>query len=307
MYDSSSQLGPLQAQSHLLAARLLEDEVTQWRFPSLYRMAHCSHLGNVSHCGLRLCPSCERWRNERDNLQLKSQLHRLHSEGKTRYLFATATVEDVKTDSIRDTAKHISSSWNGLMKGVHGWKGDFRVTEISPNPTDPTLEHVHAHGIIAVSPSAYSGRYYRSKKVWPEAWNKDWERAKGETASTIFVKRVTDIDEIYHIVDYCRPFDYEGKKGWLQQTQGAIANPQRYLERHIQLRGLQKCRYKGELDLKQLRAGLSDETGLFSGYTNSKWRNVERKTAYECDSHRKRPPKLLPIASKAACTLIHWS
>jgi hypothetical protein len=226
----------------------------------------------------------------------------LHTAGKTRFLFATGTVEDVKTTSIKPTAKHTTSGWNSLMKGIHGWKGDFRLLEISTNPTDPTLEHVHLHGIIATSPSAYTGRYYRSKKTWAEAWNKDWERAAGQTANTLDVKQVQDIDELDHIVDYCLPSYYEGEKGWLQQTQDAIANPQRYLERHIQLSGLHKCRYKGELDHYQLsKVGLSDETGLFSNFTNKgRWRRLEKKLAYQADPHRKKPLQLLPIAYRAA-------
>jgi hypothetical protein len=298
MYQSK--IEQLHAAKDLLVTRLSENEYARHRY-NLPRMARCQHLPGMlaSHCGLRLCPVCERWRNELANISLKYRLHSLHSAGKTRFLFATATLEDVKTASLGQDASHQSSSWNRLMKKVPSWKGDFRVTEISPSTADPSKEHLHAHGIIAVSPSAYSGRDYRSKKNWPEAWNKDWDKAAGETASTLDVKRVPDnIDDIDHIIDYCLPFGYEsrnGRKGWLQQAEDAIADPERHVERAVQLSGLHRCRYRGELDPKRYRP--SEETGLcFSDYANSKW----SKVVYQCDPHRKKRPRLFPIAHRAA-------
>jgi hypothetical protein len=289
-----SQIGQLHAAKDLLVTRLSENEYARVRF-NLSRMYRCSHRpGQASHCGLRLCPVCGRWKNEQANIPLKSTLHDLHSEGKTCLLFSTTTLEDVKTESLGEAASHLSIGWNRLMKQVHGWKGDFRVTEISSSTTDPSKEHLHAHGIIAVSPSAYSGRYYRSNKYWDKDFDKDWYDAAGKTASTLHVRRLLQIDDIDRVLDYCLPCGYEsrdGRKGWLQQAEDAIANPQRYLERHIQLSGKHKCRYRGVLDPKRYRP--SEETGLcFSDYTNSKW----NKIAYQCDPHRKRPPRLLQIA-----------
>jgi hypothetical protein len=295
--SSSSQIEQLHAANSLLAVRLTEtNEYVRIRYQyQLARMRHCSHRrGQAQHCGSPLCLLCRRWKNEHLSCLFKSQLHNLHSKGKTRLLAATATVGDVDTTSLRPVAKHLGSSWNRLMKQVHGLKGDFRAIEISPRISsgiaDPSKEHLHLHGFLAMSPSSCTGRYYRSKQAWTAAW----EDAAGETASSLKIDPLRDID---YAVEYCLPFSYvgkDGKKGFLRQAEDALSDPQRYLERVTQLSGLHKCRYRGELNPYQLsKAELSDQTDLLSHVR----RSFERTIAYQCDPHRKDPPKLLPIAS----------
>ena len=116
-------------------------------------------------CNRRLCPFCE-WRRTRTwRARLLRGLEAYHLEHhKATAIFLTLTVRNCQIYELRDTVKHMHSSFKRLtlIKGFPG-RAWFRRTEVTVNkglnlggPLLGSSLHPHIHALLLVRPSYWS-------------------------------------------------------------------------------------------------------------------------------------------------------
>jgi Replication protein len=282
-----NELQTLHHYNRCLAKTLSDNQYWHARYGGqLAQMLHCSHTAPAHRCQTALCLLCRRWQNDQESCMLSSRFSNLqHEQPNTKFLFATAAMHDVYPEHLRQSVQHATQSWTKMLRPLRGLRGSARVTEISTSTTASDQEHPHIHGILAVSPSAFSGRHRLSRKDWDAAW----EKAAG-TADSIEVKAVYDLAGI---VNYMLPSHYYGDKGFLQAAENALADPDRYALRTREMYHLQRRRYCGALHPSREE----DPCGLHLTMTPSTRRTQERQVAYEGSPHRSVGPKLIPVAA----------
>jgi hypothetical protein len=289
---TSYEFEQLHAANGFLAKNLLGHKYWGSRYPAqLARMRRCSHRKGDSHqCGSTLCLLCSRWRNEQAGHLLRQSVQGMQStHPNSKLMFVSPTLGNVRTDEIGKAARHLHKSWGRFTTQVSCLHGSFRATEIAANPTDPETENVHCHGILAISPGGLSGRNYRSKAAWNEAW----ADAAKEAARDIDAKPVYDLDGA---IAYMLPATLNAEKDYVRPAEVAHSDPERYPERIHQQYRLNRHRYGGNLP-PRLHKQVPDGTGLWHGMNTGKFRSFERKLAYDASAYRSRPLELLPVAT----------
>ena len=123
-------------------------------------------------CRDRMCPSCQKRRSMAIFHQVKAVCQSVQQVQPTmRYLLLTLTVPNVDADSLTDEIKHMTKSFDRLMKRAEvkrSVKGFFRALEVTYNG-DRDDYHPHFHVLLAV-PAGYFTRNYIKQSRWLELW-----------------------------------------------------------------------------------------------------------------------------------------
>ena len=138
-------------------------------------------LVNGMLCNRRLCPFCE-WRRTRVwRARLIQGLQSHSSENpKASAIFLTLTMKNCHLHELRDTIKHLHSSFKRLtlIKGFPSstW---FRRTEVTIGKNRGKLDsfvapqvHPHIHALLLVRPSYWSREYWSQLR-----WQQEWQMA----------------------------------------------------------------------------------------------------------------------------------
>lgn len=123
-------------------------------------------------CRDRMCPSCQKRRSMAIFHQVKAVCQSVQQVHPTmRYLLLTLTVPNVDADSLTDEIKHMTKSFDRLMKRAEvkrSVKGFFRALEVTYNG-DRDDYHPHFHVLLAV-PAGYFKKNYIKQSRWLELW-----------------------------------------------------------------------------------------------------------------------------------------
>lgn len=123
-------------------------------------------------CRDRMCPSCQKRRSMAIFHQVKAVCQSVQKVHPTmRYLLLTLTVPNVDADSLTDEIKHMTKSFDRLMKRAEvkrSVKGFFRALEVTYNG-DRDDYHPHFHVLLAV-PAGYFKKNYIKQSRWLELW-----------------------------------------------------------------------------------------------------------------------------------------
>lgn len=123
-------------------------------------------------CRDRMCPSCQRRRSMAIFHQVKAVCQSAQKENPTlKYLLLTLTVPNIKADRLSDEVKHLTKSFDRLIKRAEvkrSVKGFFRALEVTYNGKRDDY-HPHFHVLLAV-PSNYFAKNYINQNRWLELW-----------------------------------------------------------------------------------------------------------------------------------------
>lgn len=129
-------------------------------------------LIRADFCRDRMCPSCQKRRSMAIFHQVKAVCQSVQRVQPTmRYLLLTLTVPNVKADELSDEIKHLTKSFDRLMKRAEvkrSVQGFFRALEVTYNG-DRDDYHPHFHVLLAV-PSNYFTKNYIKQSRWLELW-----------------------------------------------------------------------------------------------------------------------------------------
>ena len=121
-------------------------------------------------CHIRLCPVCQ-WRRSHmwTGRMMETYPQIIASYPKSRFLLLTLTIRNCEVSDLRQTLKHLNSSWRRLLRrgefsAVEGW---IKTTEITRGRDG--LAHPHFHCLLMVEPR-YFGRGYIKHDRWVELW-----------------------------------------------------------------------------------------------------------------------------------------
>lgn len=142
-------------------------------------------LAKANFCKDRLCPMCA-WRR---SLKVFGQLSQLVDSLSSDYefVFLTLTVVNVKASELSVTIDKLYETWRNIRKSrfyKESYHGDVRVLEITHNKQRDDY-HPHLHIILAVNPSYFSSKFYKSQKQWVRFW----QEAYGDpTITQVFIQ-----------------------------------------------------------------------------------------------------------------------
>lgn len=139
-------------------------------YPEFLITENEKRLHRIMFCKDRLCPMCA-WRR---SLKIFGQVSDLvnHLQLEYRFVFLTLTVVSVKSSLLESTINRMQNAWRKIVKSsfyTQAYKGSIRVLEITYNKGSKTF-HPHYHVTLAVNPSYFSSKFYRSQEEWLSVW-----------------------------------------------------------------------------------------------------------------------------------------
>lgn len=125
-------------------------------------------------CKNKLCPMCN-WRRSMKYSYQTSRIvdEAIKQEPKSRFLFLTLTVRNVKGEDLNATLTSLTQSFDRLFRRVKVKKnllGYLRSVEVTRNEIENTY-HPHIHVLMMIRPSYFKGGGYISQKEWGEMWS----------------------------------------------------------------------------------------------------------------------------------------
>ena len=133
------------------------------------------HLIQAHFCrNWKACPICQ-WRR---SLMYKARFYNnmpkiLEQYPEMKFIFLTLTVENCLLSELRTTIQMINRAFNNMTKlvffkkNIVGYCKNIEVTK-----ADDGKAHPHAHILLMVKPSYYSGKNYLSQIAWQKIWKK---------------------------------------------------------------------------------------------------------------------------------------
>lgn len=187
------------------------------------------------YCNSSACPMC-RWRRTREkSVRLTDTLAGVRQEyPSSSFLFLTGTVGEYQTSYLRQTIKTVLRKWNTHVRKlavfsrnlILGW---YRSLEIVGSARHADLEFPHIHAVVAY-PRKLTGRHYWSKSKWSAAWQEIYP------GGNLDVQQIgpTEAD----IIGVSRYIHKARADQFYNAARVMIEDPERYLERYRQLKGL---------------------------------------------------------------------
>lgn len=129
------------------------------------------HITRANFCRERICSVCAWRRQSKFIAQMLPTLSFLSEKG-YEFIFATATIKNVKYEDLSKTVDNMLIAYDKLLKRrkiKNAWVGKVRSLELSYNSDTKTF-HPHIHILIAVNENYFSGSDYISLEEFSAIW-----------------------------------------------------------------------------------------------------------------------------------------